>query len=130
MNRERTFFAERNAYHWSLDIYGRQRNSSGGFDAMVGAKSGEIVLDFVEEGARPPSPLLRLTHEQGQDLLDALIAAGLRPTKETPPDETIAAQARHINFAEGVATRLLLTMTPQVNTPPPPPPYPAEPSAP
>lgn len=103
-------YAHRNPQSLSLELY--LRAGKGTFCTID--ERGELLTHEVQEGALM-QPSLRLPYEAGDKLIDELIRAGFRPTKTTPPDETIAAQRAHILFAEEVATKTLTLLGDKAN---------------
>jgi len=94
----------------NYDLY---RNAVG-ILVMEPSDNGHLVWDeftihtkFVESGALIGNPTLTLGKSDAQLLLDALVEAGLRPSKLEPLEPTVAAMKSHIHFAEHVATKLL-----------------------
>lgn len=94
----------RNPRSLSLELYLRAgRGTRCSID-----ERGELLIHQIE-GSALIEPALRLPDEVGDKLVEELLRAGYRPTKTLPPDETIAALRRHIEFAETVAMLLLKT---------------------
>lgn len=76
-------------------------------DRVYVARNAEITL--LAEGEDLPGPLLSLSTETAQMLIDELYRAGLRPTDAIAADATLAAKDAHIkDLGETVRTALQL----------------------
>jgi hypothetical protein len=66
-----------------------------------------VVFSIAEEDRAFSEPMLRLTMKDGQNLIDELWNAGLRPTEGTGSAGSLAATERHLKDMQTITMHML-----------------------
>ena len=100
------WFVDRNYMSASVNLY-LQQISAGG--SMYIGEPAELVLTHLprEKENFIREPTLTLPDREAQQLFQAMWDSGMRPEGTVITDQTLNAQAKHIEFAERMADQLM-----------------------
>lgn len=100
MKSKNLFWAQQGRFGRRVDIYM-------GVSDGIETRAVKALFETCQEGAINTDPILMLTKEEGQELIDALWSAGLRPTEGSGSAGSLAATERHLQDMQRIAIGLL-----------------------